>query len=161
MPTHYRVLIVSAGNRLLGDDGVGHVVLDRLRAGSPWGGRVGFLALEGDLFELADWLHRTEHLIVLDAIAGEPVGRIELTTGHAQLHAPSFHQTDVATVVRHLEGILGIGEFPRWEIWGIRIALPDVFSEDLSPPVAQAAVYLAGIVTARVDRILAEDPAPP
>ncbi|MBN1423488.1 hydrogenase maturation protease [Candidatus Fermentibacteria bacterium] len=147
-------MIASAGNRLLGDDGVGHVVLESLRAHSPWDGRVGFLPLEGDLFELADWVEKADHLIILDAIAGEPVGQIDRTARQLRPQAPSFHQTDVATVLWHLEAVLGIEKVALWEIWGIRIAMPTRFSEHLSPFVAQAAVHLEHIVTARVHQIL-------
>jgi hydrogenase maturation protease len=154
------VLIASAGNRLLGDDGVGQVVLDRLRARSPWGGRVGFHALEGDLFELAEWADKAEHLIVLDAIAGNPVGEIDRITGAAhECHTPSFHQADVATVLRQLELVNSSGVFPRWEVWGIRIEMPTEFRDRLSGPVELAATHLEGLVVARVEKLL--DAAPP
>jgi hydrogenase maturation protease len=135
---------------LLGDDGVGHVVLERLRIQAQWSRRVAFHRIEGDLFELDDWVGRIGHLIVLDALVGQPIGQIDLITGGCRLHAPSFHHTDVATLLAHLEAIHGPDSFPRWEVWGVRIAMPTEFTERLSEPVARAAGHLQGVVTARI-----------
>lgn len=152
------VVVASAGNPLLGDDGVGHVVLERLRARSVWGGRVAFHPLEGDLLELADWAGRADYLIVLDAIAGDTAGRIERIAGVSWRHAPSFHQADVATTLGHLEAVYGAKAFPRWEVWGIHIAMPPRFNDHLSAPVEAAAVHLERLVAARITDLLAQAP---
>ncbi len=111
-----------------------------------------FCTLEGDLFALADIAAKASYLIVLDAIAGEPVGEIARISQGRNRHAPSFHQADVASVLTHLQAV-GV-EVPPWEVWGIRIAFPTVYTDELSPPVRRAARELKERVTRRIGEVL-------
>lgn len=137
-----RLAIIGVGNTLAGDDGVGVEVARRLAA--IWGNQsdVLFHNLQGDHFEIAELLDRAERFIFIDAVEGERPGELVFPEECRRAFAPSFHQTDIATVMRYLEAIGITDHFPSWEIWGITISPPSELDEGLSPPVEQAAGLL-------------------
>jgi len=133
-----KLAIVGVGNTLAGDDGAGIVAVRRL--GTMLDGEPGvFLyALEGDHFEIADLLDRAERFIFVDAVAGERPGIRVLHDQAPRAFAPSFHQTDIASVMRGLESLGIVEPFPSWEIWGVTILPPAELGEGLSPEVDTA-----------------------
>jgi len=133
-----RLAIVGIGNDLAGDDGVGVEVIRRLETKQAAGQGVFLHTLVGDHFEIADLLDQAERFIFVDAIEGERPGELVFMENTRRAFAPSFHQTDVATVMHMLEAIGIIDPFPAWEIWGVTIRPPSVLGEGLSPVVDQA-----------------------
>lgn len=106
--------------------------------------------LEGDLLEVADMLDRAGRFVFVDAVAGAPPGRIEFSRRASRAFSPSFHQTDIGTLMTRLEE-LGIADpFPDWEVAGIAIAPPRTLGEGLTPEVASAVEEMARILLATV-----------
>jgi hydrogenase maturation protease len=137
-----RLAIVGIGNPLARDDGVGPEVVRRLRERLPEHSDVLLHTLEGDLLEIADHLDRAERFILVDAVAGESPGRIVIGQPAERAWAPSFHQTDIATVMRALAAMGVADPFPAWELWGVTIRPPTELGEGLSPQVEAAAEAL-------------------
>lgn len=133
-----RLAILGVGNTLAGDDGAGIEAVRRLS--SMLEGRPGILlhTIEGDLFEIADLLDRAGRFVFIDAVAGERPGMRVLFADTPRAFAPSFHQTDIATVMRGLEALRIVDPFPSWEIWGVTILPPEELGEGLSPEVDRA-----------------------
>ncbi|MCK5842928.1 MAG: hypothetical protein KAH31_12200, partial [Candidatus Sabulitectum sp.] len=98
---------------------------------------VAYLEIPGDLFEIWDIASETDSIVFLDAVAGEVAGLV--TTGKTlpRAMAPSFHQSDLCTVVESLASIYQ-GEYPQWTLWGVTIDPPQVLGEGLSETVALA-----------------------
>lgn len=126
------------GNTLAGDDGVGIVMLRALRERLGKRPGLAFAELAGDLYAVWDLLPSTSSMIFLDAVMGNPPGR--LVVGHTgpRAFSASFHQTDVSTVMESLSHLYD-GQMPAWEIWGITVDPPRNLGEGLSSPVAEAA----------------------
>jgi hydrogenase maturation protease len=133
-----KLAIVGVGNTLAGDDGAGIEAVRRLS--SELEGKPGIIlhAIEGDHFEVADLLDRAERFIFIDAVAGERPGMRVLPDHAPRAFAPSFHQTDIASVMHGLEALRIVDPFPSWEIWGVTILPPEQLGEGLSPEVDRA-----------------------
>jgi hydrogenase maturation protease len=139
-----RLAVVGIGNPLAGDDGAGLAVIERLRALSPPDPRILLLTLEGDLFGIADHLHRAARFVFVDAVAGDRPGAVVRAPTIPAALAPSFHQTDIGAVMRRLEAIEPSASLPPWEIWGITIDPPKELRFGLSSVVEAAVERLAG-----------------
>lgn len=61
--------------------------------------------------------------------------------------SPSFHQSDLCTVVESLASIYQ-GEFPQWTLWGITIDPPQTLGEGLCDIVALAVERAVSEITA-------------
>lgn len=145
-----RLAVVGIGNTLAGDDGAG------IRAVEMLGDRLGdaegilLLTLEGDLLSIADMLDSADSFIFLDAVAGTPPGRIVRSSSACRAFAPSFHQTDIGTLMARLS-TLGLREpFPRWEIRGVTIDPPVILGEGLSAEVETAVARLVDDLAAEI-----------
>jgi len=137
-PEKLPLAIVGIGNTLAGDDGVGIEVIRRLK--TTWDAEpcVFLHTLEGDHFEIADYLDKAERFIFVDAVAGERTGELVTMGDTRRAFAPSFHQNDIAAVMHSLAALGIIDPFPSWAIWGITIHPPSELGEGLSPQVEQA-----------------------
>jgi hydrogenase maturation protease len=137
-----KLAIVGIGNDLAGDDGAGPEVIRRL--GETWGDNPDIMLhnLEGDHFEIADLISQAERFIFVDAIEGENPGEPIIGVREHRAFAPSFHQTDISSVMGALESFGIADPFPPWEIWGITIALPAELREGLSPEVEKGVQIL-------------------
>ena len=144
--------IVGVGNTLAGDDGAGIEAVRRLRM--LWGGEPGIFlhTLEGDHFEIADLLDRAGRFVFVDAVAGEWPGMLVRTGDLPRAFAPSFHQTDIAAVMRSLEKLGAVSPFPSWEVWGVTISPPAELGEGLSPEVEEGVQRLCR----KLDRLIRE-----
>lgn len=143
--------IVGVGNTLAGDDGAGVEVVRLLKTIWEDEPKVFLHTLEGDHFEIADLLDRAEKIIFVDAFAGEQPGELVLAGAPPRVFAPSFHQTDIAAVMRSLEA-LGIADpFPAWEVWGVAVSPPSELREGLSPEVDRAVKRLCGKLCGLID----------
>lgn len=134
-----KIIITGVGNTLAGDDGVGIHMVRELKGLLPSNDRFVFAELEGDLYEIWDMLPGTDAFIFLDAVAGEIPGIIKVGKTLPGSFNPSFHQSDLSTVLASLQK-LWEGEFPLWTIWGISIAPPEILGEGLSEPVRAASI---------------------
>lgn len=132
-----KIAFIGVGNTLAGDDGAGMAMLRELK------GRVGdvpgvaFREIPGDLYEIWDILPGTESVVFLDAVAGEVAGQVITGKTFPRAFSPSFHQSDLCTLVESLATIYE-GEFPQWTLWGVTIDPPQVLGEGLSEIVALA-----------------------
>lgn len=137
-----RVAVVGIGNTLAGDDGAGIHVVRELRQRWSGGPGVLFYELECDVLGVADLLPGLDRLIFVDAVAGTTPGEIVVTRDAPRAFAPSFHQTDIGSVMRCLAELRLVDPFPDWEIRGITVETPRELHEGLTPPVAAAAAEL-------------------
>ncbi len=142
---HARLAVVGIGNTIAGDDGAGIRVIELLerRLGCerpPW---VLLGLLEGDLLAVTELVEEVDSFIFTDAVTGSPPGRIVRSTAVQRAFAPSFHQTDIGTLMARLEAIGLCDPFPDWEVRGITIDPPAVLGEGLSQVVEEAAERLA------------------
>jgi len=152
--TRARIAVVGIGNTIAGDDGVGVVVADRLRRRWSESDEVLVAVLPGDLFSVADLLHRAREFLFVDAIAGERPGEIRILTSAQRAFAASLHQTDIGTVMAALKKLEMADPFPDWQVWGITIDQPDELGEGLSPVIAEAADALEARIVAHVETSL-------
>jgi hydrogenase maturation protease len=153
-----RIAVVGIGNDVAGDDGAG---LEAIRLLEPvWQGEecVLLVRLEGDLLAIADLLPLADEFVFVDAVAGSVPGETVRGVKLQRAFAPSFHQTDIATVMRSLEALRLVEPFPRWEIWGVTILPPEQLRQGLSPPVERAVRQLASALDIRLRELF--DPAP-
>ena len=151
-----KIAIVGIGNTIAGDDGVGVLIVERLRERWKATDEVLVAILPGDLFTVADLLGRTEQFLFVDAIAGDRPGEIQILTSAQRAFAPSLHQTDIGTVMAALKRLEMADPFPAWQVWGITIERPDELGEGLSPEIAVAASELEQKIVAHVEALLAE-----
>jgi hydrogenase maturation protease len=147
-----RLAVIGIGNTLAGDDGAGIRVIGRLREllDGKVPGDVLLDTLEGDLLEVTGMLDRVGRFVFVDAVAGAPPGRIEFSRRASRAFAPSFHQTDIGTLMTRLEGLGMADPYPDWEVAGITIEPPRTLGEGLSPAVGSAVEELARILMAAV-----------
>jgi hydrogenase maturation protease len=147
-----RLAVVGIGNTLAGDDGAGIRAVEMLRdrLGDAASDGILLLTLEGDLLSVADMLDQADGFIFLDAVAGTPPGRIVRSSSACRAFAPSFHQTDIGTLMARLS-TLGLREpFPGWEIRGVTIDPPVFLGEGLSPEVEAALSSLVEDLAAEI-----------
>jgi hydrogenase maturation protease len=147
-----KLAIVGIGNVMAGDDGAGVEVVSRLR--ETWGDDpdIMFHTLEGDHFQLADLIGHAERFVFVDAIEGRHPGELVTGVKVRRAFAPSFHQTDISSVMNALE-VFGIADpFPPWEIRGITITPPAEMWEGLSPEVEKGVKRLCS----ELDRLIAD-----
>lgn len=149
-----RIAIVGIGNTLAGDDGVGVRVVQLLQENIPSNDRLMFFYLEGDLYEISDYLDRAEQFIFVDAVAGTIAGEIVTGLDMPRALAPSFHQTDIGAVMRCLQLLNYVVPFPVWDIWGITVDPPREICSELSSLVEQAVPHLVKTLSVVIENHL-------
>ncbi|TFG36806.1 MAG: hydrogenase maturation protease [Candidatus Aminicenantes bacterium] len=149
-----KIAMVGIGNTIAGDDGVGVLVVARLR--ERWNATEEVLVaiLPGDLFAVSDLLGRADRFLFVDAIAGDRPGEIQILTSALRAFAPSLHQTDIGTVMTALKQLEMADPFPAWQVWGITIERPEELGEGLSPEIAAAAERLEAKIIEHVEALL-------
>jgi hydrogenase maturation protease len=134
--------VIGIGNTIAGDDGAGVEVVHRLKTIFRNDAGVFRHTLDGDHFEISSLLDRAEKFIFVDAFEGEPPGELVYAGKTRRAFAPSFHQTDITSVMNCLE-MLGVADpFPSWEVWGVTITPPARLVEGLTPEVETAVEIL-------------------
>jgi hydrogenase maturation protease len=134
--TDSRIVLLAVGNPLMGDDGLGLALLDRLAQGGPW--PPGTALLDGGTWgmNLLPVIEEATHLVLLDAVrtGAEPgtvvvLGRDELP--RALAHKLSPHQIDLKEVLAlaELRGTLpahlaAVGVEPERVDWGTELSVP-------------------------------------
>lgn len=146
-----RMLVVGLGNPILGDDGVGWKVAEEVQKQLPPDSSVDvdFLSLGG--ISLMEHLIGYEHAILVDAFAlEEPIGSILVLKlsdlpNYSAFHTTSAHDTSLQNAIE-LGRCMGAQLPEDIEIVGISTKHIYDFSEELSPPVADAVPQAAQIV---------------
>lgn len=145
-----KTLIVGLGNPVLGDDGVGWKVAEKicqqLPADTPV--VVDYLSLGG--ISLMEHLIGYDRAVLIDAFASdEDLGSIHVMNlndmpNYSAFHIASAHDTSLQNA---LEMGRSLGAFLPEQITVIGIATKRIydFSEELSPPVAEAVPQAAKI----------------
>lgn len=148
----YPLCVVGVGNTLAGDDGAGNTVVSRLRKRYSDRDDVLLHNLETDPLELWDVLPAAERFIFVDALAGQPAGRLVCAGRNSARRAwsPSLHQMDLPTVVFSLCTLLEIDDL-SWSIWGVTIDPPEMLVEGFTPEVAAAVEDLVEILSNRIE----------
>jgi hydrogenase maturation protease len=137
-PGRAAIGVVGIGNTLMGDDGAGIAVAEKLRSLLSRRSDLFFHPLRHDLFEIADLLDRARRFIFIDVYLGTPAGTLSRFGEHDAPLPPSLHQVDIATVMRMLGPLGLVTPFPPWEVYGIAVEPPFTLGSVLSPPVANA-----------------------
>lgn len=144
-------VVLALGNPLMGDDGLGAAVLERLQ-GWDWGGAVDIVDGETWGLRLLPTVETAERLLVIDAIdIGAEPGTVVILNGAdlpARLDtAMSAHQVGLREVLALAElrgtypsAVTAIGAQPHWVVFG----------DPLSPVVAAA---LDAVVNAAVHQL--------
>lgn len=144
-----RVLIVGLGNPLMGDDGIGHTVIEGLRRLAPIPG-VRAEALAGDILGLADLWAGERDVWLVDAVhGGLREGRIRVVSHRELLDLPaeglSVHQLSLGSGLQWL--LHGRPEMAavRFRLFGIEVG-PVRPEEGLSRIAEEAASALVKAV---------------
>jgi hydrogenase maturation protease len=154
-PASAKLAFIGIGNPIAGDDAAGIMVVRNLQRGVGMRNDLLFYELTGDLLEMADLLSKAPRFIFCDALQGADPGKIQIIPDSAaRSFSPSFHQTDIASVMHSLKSLRMIMPFPEWEIWGISIAAPTHFSEDITPPVAHAIHTCVSLLSSRIESMI-------
>jgi len=148
------IAVVGIGNTIAGDDGVGVLIVERLRQRWIETGEVLVAILPGDLFSVSDFLGEAEEFLFIDAIAGDNPGEIRVLASAQRAFAASLHQTDIGTVMEALRKLEMADPFPAWQVWGITIEPPEKLGEGLSPEIAAAADQLEARIIEYVEALL-------
>jgi len=146
-----KTLIVGLGNPILGDDGVGWKVAEKVcqQLTSPGQADVTCLSLGG--ISLMEHLIGYDRAILIDAFASEDaLGSIHVLTlndlpNYSAFHITSTHDTSLQNAI---EMGRSLGAYLPEDIMVVGIATRRIydFSEELSPPVAEAVPQAARIV---------------
>lgn len=146
-----KTIVVGLGNPILGDDGVGWRVAEEVKkqlpADSPV--NVDFLSLGG--ISLMEHLIGYDHAILIDAfILDEPIGSIMLLKlsdlpNYSAFHTTSTHDTSLQNAIE-LGRSMGAHLPDDMDIIGIATRQICDFSEELSPPIADAVPFAARVV---------------
>ncbi len=135
-------IAVGLGNDIAADDGVGIAAAKRLEACTHDRADIEVVALPWAGFALLDILRGRRRAAIIDCLTTgrHPAGTIvhlDETDLAGSVRLNSFHDISYPTA-------MSFGRAMGWEmpgsiaIWGIEAGIADVFSEDLSPPVARA-----------------------
>lgn len=146
-----KTLVVGLGNPILGDDGIGWVTAEEVRKHFPAGLGVDVDCLSLGGISLMEHLIGYEHAILIDAwICNEKPGSIIVSNldklpDQSAFHLTSTHDMSLQNAMR-LGRQLG-AELPG-EITVVGISARHVydFSEELSPPLAEAVPKATQIV---------------
>ena len=139
MPNH--TLLLGLGNPLLGDDGVGWKVVEKVKGYAPDHTEFDFLSVGG--LALMERLIGYDRAILVDSIqTGSPVGTVvclplEDLPNPSAGHTTSAHDTSLQTALK-LGASLGVKLPPTVFVIGIQAQKVYDFSEELTPPVAGA-----------------------
>jgi len=144
------VRIIAIGQAAAGDDGVGLAIWQELCRRSLRDD-VELLRAEEDV-ALLSLLQTDTPIILVDAVIGEPVGRVvELSPddlARSEARFMSTHGIGVSTAIELAAVLAPQLSRPRIRIVAVTIAPPPRFADGLSPAIAVA-------VPAAVDRVLA------
>jgi hydrogenase maturation protease len=140
-------IVVGLGNDIAADDGVGIAAARRLEAVVAERSDIDVVALPWAGFALLDVLRDRSRVAIIDCLVtgSYPPGTIvhlDETDLAGSVRLNSFHDISYPTVMA-LGRELGWAMPDSIAIWGIEAGTADIFSETLSPPVADAVEQVA------------------
>jgi hydrogenase maturation protease len=146
-----KTLIVGLGNPILGDDGVGWKVAERIYLQMPHDPAVVVTCLSLGGISLMEHLIGYDRAILIDAFAlDEDLGSIHVMKltdmpNYSAFHISSAHDTSLQNAI---EMGRSLGAYLPEDIMVVGIATRRIydFSEELSPPVAEAISQAVKIV---------------
>jgi hydrogenase maturation protease len=132
-----RTIVVGLGNPIMGDDGIGHWLVDTLKPEFP---DLTFQKVIAVGWELLDLSADFDRLVIIDAMkTGEPVGMVKQFTDFknaATLHLAASHGLDLFTSIR-----LGEKLYPHFPeeviVYGIEVDNPSDFCEGFTAVVRE------------------------
>ena len=145
------MLIVGLGNPILGDDGVGWKVAEEVRKQLPPDAPVDVVCLSLGGISLMEYLIGYQRAVLIDAFAlDEPLGSILILKlsdlpNYSAFHTTNAHDTSLQNAIEFGRS-MGAQLPEEVEIVGIATRRIYDFSEDLSPPVADAVPFAARVV---------------
>lgn len=145
-------LVMGVGNVLMGDEGVGVHVAQRLLAGPPLPLR--FTVLDGGTgsFALLDALTSHPRALLIDAcLDGRPAGTVRIRRPRQASHFPTALGAHDIGLRSMIEAAELLGQLPRVTLVTVSVRLPFDFSLSLSPAVAAALPRVDRIVRRWVD----------
>ena len=146
-----KTLVVGLGNPILGDDGVGWRVAEEVRKLLPADSCVDVECLSLGGISLMEHLIGYPHAILVDSFAlDEPIGSILILKlndlpGYSAYHTTSPHDTSLQNAIA-MGKSLGAKLPDEVMVVGIATKRIHEFSEELSPPVAEAVPLAAKFV---------------
>lgn len=146
-----KTLVIGLGNPILGDDGVGWKVAEEVKKQLPADAPVAVECLSLGGISLMEHLIGYPNAILIDAFAlEEPVGSVLVLKlsdlpSYSAFHTTSTHDTSLQNAIE-LGKSLGAPLPDNVIVVGIATKHVFDFSEELSPPVAEAVPQAAHIV---------------
>lgn len=158
-----RLLILGMGNEIVGDDGVGIHVSDRLAREIPeeWRGQVDVEQTPESYMALLDYMQRYERIVIVDAMRDDKreigslrVFEVEAGTAPAS-RTLSSHGFRLESVIE-LAGKAAVEPPARVAVYAVNIDRPDGFRVGLSPAVRVAAGRLVARILDDLPALAAE-----
>jgi len=142
-------LVLSIGNPILGDDGVGFHVVEALQADPP-PGDITFECVDASGFALLDYVVDYDRVVIVDAIMtmGGVIGsvyRLGLDNFRPSKHTFSPHDTDLPTALQ-IGATMKLKLPKKIEIVAVEIPAVYEFSQSLSAEVQGAVPEAAKLV---------------
>lgn len=157
-----KTLLVGLGNPILGDDGVGWKVAEEVKKKIPADLRVDVECLSLGGISLMEHLIGYRRAILVDAFAlDEPIGSILMLKlddmpNYSAYHTTSAHDTSLQNAIA-MGKSLGAKLPDEVMVVGIATKRIHEFSEELSPPVANAVPLAARFVLELIEeKVMAE-----
>jgi hydrogenase maturation protease len=149
-----RARIVALGQPAAGDDGVGFAVVEHLRQ-SPASENLELLGAAEDA-ALVDLLATEAPVILVDAVLGEPAGRVlVLSPDDLEARGPSpvsTHGLGAARVIALARALNPETTSPSIRIVAVTISRPPGYATQLSPVVAAAVPAAAARVQSLIEK---------
>ena len=145
-------LVLGIGNLLMGDEGVGVAVVQRLEE-SGLGRHAELLDGGTGGFHLLGLFRDRRHVILIDAAAdGWPAGTVSLTQPrYARDFPPTLTAHDIG-LKDLVESAALLGELPEMDLVTVSIGSPGALTMELSPEVAAALPKVETLVRTCLDR---------
>jgi hydrogenase maturation protease len=147
-------LVMGVGNVLMGDEGVGVHVAQRLLAGWPLPPGVALLDGGTGGFALLEALTSHRRVLLIDAcLDGRAPGTVRVRRPRHSGHFPTAlgaHDIGLRSMVDAAELL---GQLPRVTLITVSVRLPFIMGLDLSPAVAGAVPRVASLVRRWVARL--------
>jgi len=136
-----KTLVLGIGNPILGDDGVGFHVVEKLQSDPP-PGDITFECVDASGFALLDYVVDYDRVVIVDAImtaGGKPgqVYQLGLDNFRPSKHTISPHDTDLPTAL-HLGATMKLKLPEKIDIVAVEIPPVYEFSQELSEKVKKA-----------------------
>jgi hydrogenase maturation protease len=148
------LLVMGVGNLLMGDEGVGVQVAQRLLAGPPLPPGVELLDGGTGGFTLLEVLTRHPRALLVDAcLDGRAAGTVRIRRPRHSGHFPTALGAHDIGLRAMVEAAQLLGQLPRVTLVTVSVRLPFSMGLELSPPVAAAVPRVEALVRRWVRRL--------